>query len=246
MKKNLLLIPFLLLTISAAAQFEQKVSINISLGSFKTFGKAFGVYDPMQMPNYKPGLMAEAGLQFNLNRRLSIMTNAGLMYSGGWSYIMGENDYMHFAIYDTITEEILAEGYNKLDFLNFSFGIIPKYYLIPGKKWNPYLFAGVNINYTHANYTDNWWKTSNELDMLPPDDSGPYNPFLENNFGIGFIPGIGIEYSPGDKFGITFTTGYTLILLNEKNIKSEHMVENFNAFFLQAGIRLSFLKSKDL
>jgi hypothetical protein len=144
------------------------------------------------------------------------MTNAGLMYSGSWSYKIGDGDYIHYTITDTITDEILAEGNNKLNFINFSIGIIPKYYLLPGKKWNPYLFAGLNINYTHANFTDNWWKAAKEL-----------------------------EYSTGDKLSVTFAAGYSSILLNKQNFKSESLIENFNAFFFQAGIRLSFLKSKD-
>lgn len=247
MKKGLfffiILIPFL-----ANAQFEQKVNINFAIGSFKTFGKAMGEYDyePLQMPHYRPGVMADAGFQYNINSRFSVTIYAGIMYSGSWGYKIGESDYFHYTINDTLTDELLAEGYNELNYFNFSIGIVPKYYLLPGKKWNPYLFTGVNINFTHANYADNYWYDANEFHRLPSDDTGPYDPFLEKNTGIGFIPGLGIDYSPGDKISFYFTTGYSLILLNKENFKSQYLYENFNAFVLQAGLRFYFIKSKDL
>lgn len=248
MRKCLFLFSSLLVPLILNAQFEQKASINLSIGSFKTFGYEMGEfdYDPLQMPHYKPGIMAEAGIQYNISRHFSVMANVGMMYSGSWSYLIGEYDYLHYIITDPLTEEVLAEGYNELNFFNFDIGIYPKYYLFAGKKWTPYFFAGVNINFTHANFTDNWWKDANKLGVLPADDTGPYDPFLENNAGIGLVPGIGIEYGPTDKFAFYLSAGYYLIPLNEKNFKSEYVIENFNAFFLQAGIRFSFIKSKNL
>jgi len=248
MRHKILPLVFLLSPILLNAQFEQKVSINFSVGGFKTFGYEMGEYeyDPLQMPHYKSGLIAEAGFQYNVNRHFSIMAATGIMYSGSWSFIIGEYDYLHYTIIDSITEQVLAEGINKLNFFNFSVGVFPKYYLLPSKKWNPYVFAGLSINYTHAKYTDNYWKDANDHNYLPPDDNGPYDPFLEKNTGVGFIPGIGIEYSRNDKFKLTLTSGYSLILLKEENFKNQYVIENFNAFFLQIGARLSFLKSKNL
>jgi hypothetical protein len=248
MKKKGFVILFLILPLITFAQFEQKVSINISAGMFKTFGYDMGEfeYDPLQMPHYKPGILIDAGIQYNINRRFSIMATTGIMYSGGWSFKIGDYDYLHYAITDSITEETLAEGINKLNFFNFHVGIFPKFYLLPSKKWNPYIFAGVSINYTSAKYTNNYWEDANREGYLPPDDSGPYDPFLEKNTGLGFIPGLGLEYSRSDRFRIYMATGYSMIFLQEQNFKSVYVTENFNAFFVQVGLRFAFLKSKDL
>jgi hypothetical protein len=239
---------FLFFPITTYAQFEQKVSVNFSAGIFKTFGYDMGEhdYDPLQMPHYRPGIDADAGIQYNISRRFSVMATAGIMYSGSWSFMIGDYDYLHYTITDPVSEETLAEGLNKLNLFNFQVGIYPKFYLLPSKKWNPYLFTGISINFTRSKYTDNYWKDADRLNSLPPDDTGPYDPFLEKNTGLGFVPGFGIEYSRSDRFRIYMSTGYYLILLHEVNFKSEYVTENFNAAFLQLGIRLAFLKSKDL
>lgn len=245
MKKGLVSILIILIPVLSTAQFEQKVSINLSAGIFKTFGKKLGQYDPMQMPNYKPGLVSNAGFQFNLNRRLSVITDFGILYAGGWSYSEGSNDdYLHYTVFDGAT--LVAEGMNYLNLFSFSIGITPKYYLLPDKKWNPYFFAGINLNFTSAKFTNNQWQDAYDHGVLPPDDTGPYDPFLEKNIGIGFDPGIGIEFAPNDKIGFYLSSGYYLILLKDENFKSQSLEENFNAFFFQLGVRFSFLKSKDL
>ena len=247
MKNKILSIILFLSPLLLNAQFEQKASINFSAGGFKTFGYDMGEYeyDPLQMPHYRPGIMADAGFQFNISRRFSVMISAGIIYSGSWSFMIGDHDYLHYTITDSITEETLAEGMNKLNLFNISIGVCPKYYLLPSKKWNPYIFAGLSINSTHAKYTNNWYQDADKVNYLSPDDT-PYNPFLEKNTGLGFTPGIGLEYSISDKLKLTFASGYYLILLNEDNFPNLYVTENFNAFFLQAGVRLSFLKTKDL
>lgn len=248
MKTKGFILLFLLFPLLTYSQFEQKVSINVSTGIFKTFGYELGEgdYDPLQMPHYRPGPIAEAGIQYNISRRFSVMVSAGIMYSGSWSYMMGEYDYLHYTILDPETEATIAEGLNKLKLFNFQAGLFPKFYLLPSKKWNPYLFAGISMNFTNSKYTNNWWKDADRLGVLPPEDQVPYDPFLEKSNGLGFIPGVGLEYSRSDKFRIYISAGYFLINLNDKNFKSELVTENFNAFFIQLGIRMAFLKSKDL
>lgn len=247
MKYKILFLFFIFFFSVLEAQFEQKMSINFSIGGFKTFGYDMGEneYDPLQMPHYKPGIMIDAGFQYNFSRRFSIMASTGIIYSGGWAFKIGDTDYLHYTITDSITEETLAEGTNKLNLFNFSVGIYPKFYLFPSKKWNPYIFAGLNFNSTHAKFTNNWYKDADKVDYLAPEDTD-YNPFLEKNTGLGCIPGIGIEYSISDKLKLTLASGYSLILLKGENFPNQLVTENFNAFFLQAGVRLSFLKTKNL
>jgi opacity protein-like surface antigen len=247
MKKYLLLFLLVFITSRVYPQFEQKVSLNFSLGGFKTVGKAIGGYDPMQMPHYKPGIMAGAGLQYNLNRHFSVNFDISVMYSANWYYNPnGDNNFLHYTIItDTVTNEILAEGENKLNLFNLGIGIVPKYYLFATKKWNPYLFAGINLNFTHATFTNNSWKDFVRLGLNQPGDT-PYNPYLEKNTGIGFLPGIGLDFNPSEKFSFFLEGGYSLILLNTKNFKETWAVENLNALIFWTGIRFSFLKSKNL
>ena len=247
MKKKIYILAFLIFPLTASAQFEQKVSINLSAGMFKTFGDKWSEYHPKQMPNYKAGIASELGFQYNINRRFSILAEFGIMYSGGWSLISKEGyNPMHYEVWsDTVT--VVSEGFNELNLSNFSISIKPELYLLPGKKFNPFIYTGININYTRANYTDNQWIDFVNHGLNNPDDT-PYNPFLKKNIGFGLNPGLGIEYSPSDKISISLTSGYCFIFMNEKNFQYDEpdRIENFNAFLLQAGIRYSFFKSKDL
>ncbi len=246
-----LLIPFLL-----NAQFEQKMSFSLSAGIFKTVGaKTYtpewasdpDEWAPYQMPNYRPGIFVNGALQLNINRHFSLGIDVGYMHSGSWFY----NEYegvncLDFEVYDTIADELLTEGENELDLTNISIGLVPRYYLYPWEKFSFFLFAGLNINFTKAEYQDNEWKANREYGMLDPDDTGPWDPYLEVNTGLGVVSGFGLEYDLNDKIGFYLSAGYHYTLLDEKNFKTPEQVENFQAINVHAGIRMSFLKSKKL
>jgi hypothetical protein len=250
MKKGLLFFIIFLIALKSNAQFEQKVSINISSGIFKTFGQKLSVDpypEPMQMPNYKMGFSANGGLQFKISERFSLSADFGIMISQSWyyKYAGSDNNYLYWSFTDTTTG-LAYEGENYLDIYNYSFRINPKYYLVQGKKWKPYLFAGININLTTANYVSTLWAKYEEINYLPVGEPVAYNGNLENSFGMGFNPGIGIEYSPNDKFHFFLESGYYFIMLNKDHFKSPELEENFNAVVLQVGLRYCFIKSKDL
>jgi len=250
MKKLVFLVPLLLITLQAHSQFEQNVSINITSGIFKTFGKKLAEvegYVPSQMSNYKMGFSANGGVQFKISKRFSLSAEFGLMLSEKW-YHKGEysdRSWLSWNFTDTINGEYYA-GENNLDIYNYSLVIRPKYYLLPAKKLNPYLFTGININWTRANYEDTEWKTKNELNYLPLDDIGPGKCFLKKNCGIGFNPGVGVEYSPNDRLHFYLESACYFIMLNKLSFEYPERAENFNAFILQAGLRLYFIKSKEL
>lgn len=256
MKKQIIIVIIIFFPFITRAQFEQKLSINLSAGTFKTIGSKTYLpewassqeeSEPLQMPNFRPGVLGIAGIQFNLNRHLSLSADLGLMYSGQWYYNVYDNvNYLDFAIYDSITDELLADGSDELTLLNISIGFTPKYYLFPGKKINPYIFAGLTLNYTKSDFTDNQWQAYHDLNMLDPDDTGPCSPYLENSFGLGFYPGLGGEYNLSDNIGFFISMGYHLILLKKENFKSPEQEENLNFIDFHAGVRFSFLKSKNL
>jgi len=256
MKKLTITAAILLMALLLNAQFEQKMSISLSAGAFKTIGTKTYLpewasdpdeWEPYQMPNYRPGISINGTLQLNINRHFSLGIDVGYMHIGSWFYDNGENvNCLHYSVYDTIADELLAEGENKLDLTNISIGLVPRYYLYPWEKFSFFIFAGLNLNLTKAEYQDNEWLADQEYGMLDPDDTGPWDPYLEKNTGLGITSGFGAEYDLNDKIGFYLSAGYHYILLDEKNFKTPEQVENFQALFLHAGIRLSFLKSKKL
>ena len=256
MKKLSILAGAVLIPLLLNAQFEQKMSFNISGGIFKTIGTKTYIpgwasdpdeWEPYQMPNYRPGINVNGTLQLNINRHLSLGLDVGYINSGSWYYNSGENvNFLYYSVYDTIEDELLAEGENELNLTNISIGLVPKYYFYPWEKLSFFLFAGFNINFTTAEYQDNEWLADREFGMLDPDDTEPWEPYLEKNTGLGVVSGFGVEYDLNDKIGFYLTAGYHCIFLDEKNFKTPEQVENFQALNFQAGIRLSFLKSKKL
>ena len=85
-----------------------------------------------------------------------------------------------------------------------------------------------------------------KLNYLAPDDTEPYNPFLEKNIGLGLNPGFGLEYSPGRQFHFYFSGSYYFMPLQSKNFKYPEAEENFHALVFQIGTRYNFIKIKDL
>lgn len=239
---SLLFIPFI-----TTAQYEQKVTINLAAGTFKTLGKKVDESGPTLFPNYEMGLSANGGIQFRINERISLSVDIGIMLSQRWSYFEGsDKNYLYWSIHDTTTNDLIDEGENYLDIINYSFGLTPKYYLRPGKKWNPYFYAGINLNLTSTYFEDEEWKELDKLNLLPPDDTGPKNDILENNFGLGLNPGFGIEFTPGDKVHLYLTTGYYFIPLKKDNFTNPLREEHFHAFIIQFGSRINFIKTRDL
>jgi opacity protein-like surface antigen len=256
MKTVPLLISLWLLPMSLFAQFEQKISVTLSGGIFSTFGSTTFMPDygsspedeqPMQMSNYKPGPYLSAGIQYNLNRHISIQAHVTHMSSGNWFFDVWEGlNYTHWAIWDDVDDILLAEGDNEWSMNNVGIGLVPRYYLLPGKRINPFLFAGISLNLTSTEYVDREWEAFRDLGMLDPDDSGPDRANIEKNTGLGAYPGAGIEFTITENISIFIASGVYLVLLNEENFYVPEMKENLQAITVQGGLKFSFLKSKDI
>jgi len=246
----ILLLPFL-----GFSQFEQKISVNLSGGIFSTIGAKTYMPDygtsaedeqPTQLANYKPGLYASLGIQYNLNRHISIQADAGIMHANKWFFDDYDGvNYTHFAVWDDVNDILLAEGDNEFSLFNIGLGLTPRYYLLPGKKINPFIFAGINMNITSTTFEDNEWKARRDHGMLEVDED-PDRANIENNTGIGFYPGIGLDFSVSDHIGFFLTSGLYYFLTDEENFYTPEQKENFSAITVQAGIKFSFLKSKDI
>jgi hypothetical protein len=256
MKKWFLPFIFFLVPLLVSAQFEQKISITFSGGAFITtgakdympdYGSSPEDMEPFQMPNYLPGFVTTFGIQYNLNRHLSFQGDVGFLYSGDWFFDIGQGvNYTEYRIWDPVTDDLLAKGNNELTLLNIGIGITPKYYLLPEKRLNPYIFNSFSLNLTSTTFDDNEWQAYYDLDMLDPDDTEPDRANIENNTGFGLYPGIGLEFNVNDRIGFNISSGYYFILLNEENFRMPEQNENLNAISLQAGFKFSFLKSKEI
>jgi hypothetical protein len=257
MKKKTVLLLLLLVPLALHSQFEQKISVNLSGGMFTTMGASVYQPDywasseddiPLQISNYKPGPDAMLGIQYNLNRHFSIQVDVGVLFSGSWYFDVGEDiNYTEFWVWDPDDEEILlTSGENELTLKNIGIGITPKYYIRPGKKINPYLFAGISLNFTSTTFEDNYWAALKEFGLLDPPDDPPERANIEKNIGPGFFPGVGLDLALGDRFSLFLLSGIHVVMLKEGNFYTPEQQENLKALSAQAGIRVSFVKSKEL
>jgi len=258
-----MLVLMALISLSASGQFEQKVSLNFAGGIFKTFGPKTYIPDwasgpedkePHLMPHFETGWAINGGVQFNINRHFSLLADIGFMYSGYWYYDPSDpNDpeddynYLYFEIYeDTIDYVVAASGEDELNLFNLHIGFTPKYYFLPGKKFNPFVFAGININYTNVQFIDRQYEAYDQLGRLEEYGESETAAWMDKSFGLGFFPGAGIEYNLNDNLGFFLHAGYYLVFLNKSEFQYPEEEENLQAFKLQLGVRFSFWKSKDL
>jgi opacity protein-like surface antigen len=255
MKRKIIIPVLLLIPFVALAQFEQRASVNLAGGIFKTIGTKDYYPDwategderePFQMSNYKPGFSGMLSFQFNLNRRISLTADLGYSTTSKWEYIAYEDvNYLWWEIYDTVQELTIREGSNELTLVNASFGLGIKYYFRPDKDFKPYLSANVNMNMTRADFTDTYWLARRDLGMLEPDDSGPDQPYLEESTGFGLTPAVGVEYTLNDRLGFFIHAEYSFVQLDKSKFKTTDQEENLNMIRVMAGLRFSFWKSKE-
>jgi hypothetical protein len=170
------------------------------------------------------------------------------MYSGSWFFDAGGgmND-TEFRIWDPDDDEVLlASGENEFSLKNIGIGIAPEYYLLPGKRVNPFFFAGISVNFTFNHLEDNEWAALKELGLLDPPDDPPERASIESNLGHGFYFGAGVDFSLGDQLSLFLLSTAHLVHLREKNFYTPEQHENLDALCFQGGVRMSLLKSKEL
>lgn len=258
-RKTLLITIFLLLPVLTSAQFEKKISVNITPGFFKTIGPKdypdpYG-YDyklPHLMPNFQVGWSINGGIQFNYSRNISFEANLGIARSGFWQYDAYDPDYDDYYcwtcwdIYDDYSDEPIASGQDYLTLFNFSIGFAPKYYFLPSKKINPYALLELNLNFTSVKFIDTWYEEMVNLGMDVADEEDYTEFWLEKSLGLGISPVVGAEFNLSDNIGIFMQTGYWLIVLDKKEFEEPEEEENFHALKFQLGVRMSFWKAKKL
>ena len=242
-------------------QFEQKLSLNLSAGAFKTIGSSDylpedvshdDAYEPTLMPNFNIGFSFSTGLQYNFNRHLSIEANFGMSSSSSWYFDFSDDNsspfnYLYYEIYtDTVNYIVQASGENELFLTTIYFGLAPRYYFMPGKKLNPYLFAGFNITYLDVHFQNNEYEAYEDLGREDEYESNPDEHWHDYSTDMGFYGGIGAEYALGDQLGLFLQARYHFVPLSESDFSEQPNYFDYHSMELHMGIRFSFLKSKDL
>lgn len=211
-----------ILTTPVSAQFEQKVTMNFSVGAIDPIGIKDYVYHniytttsgtkyddtwlyPYIFSNYEKGFSATGGLQFNINRYFSLGVGIGFEKIGGWAYTDKYNingtsiskDFLSWKIYDLVnTSTVVKTGVNDLKLNNFSIGVFPRLNLLYGKRINPYIFTQITFNYTDINYINTRKEAYSKLGRL-----AEYNSTSSSNLRNSF------QNPPQNSFGVGFYSG---------------------------------------
>jgi len=241
-------------------QFEQKLSINFYGGLFNTLGShsfepegSGGDYtDPTLMPNFKPGFSIGASFQVNLNRHFSLEGFMGYMGSLAWYYDASDGgqepfNYLYYEVYaDTVDYNVLFSGENEMTLSNLTIGLAPRYYFLPGKKLNPFASAGITYNITYVNFIDNITDDYIAYGLIDELETGDEFNWFTDHSGLGMTVSGGVEYAVNEFIGLFAQVGYYFIPLKKEAFIYEAKYADFHSLNLHLGIRLSFLKSKDL
>lgn len=254
-----LLVAGLLLTaLPASAQFEHKLSITGSGGLFKNIGKSdypapndmVEPTIPYLMPHYEMGYLLNGGFQYNLNRNISFGVKAGYLRSAYWWYdIYDENEddiynFLGWIIWDPVTGDAVVEDADYYTLNVLQYGLTAKYYLIPWKKFHPYVYAGFNRNHITVRFFDKQYESFQNLgrgDEHPEDNSWT---LLDNYISYGLSVGTGLEYTLSDRLRFYLLAVNTTVWIEDKGLYERVEVANMNTLSLELGVRFSFLKSK--
>mgnify|MGYP001019053875 CR=1 FL=1 len=240
MKHISVIVLFLIIAFNTNAQFEQKITLNLSTGVTSPGGAdcyfLWDEYDSAQekpyiFGNFTSGTFLNAGLQYNLNRNFGLGAKLRPLYLFGWSY------------YDLYGKEW---GDNiSMSLFNLGIGVNAKYKFLPQKKINPFGFVELSGNYTSLNYSYNL--TGGNFIGSQPERV----PFLESSFGVGYNLALGFDYNMNDHLGFFMQGGINNILIKDENFNPIYYdgkleTENFNTWYVEIGVIISFLKSKNL
>jgi len=234
----------------ALAQFEQKMTINFSLGGISPMGYNEYIYHnkytvsgvtyddtwlfPYIFSNYKKGFSFTGGVQFNINRFFSVGTGIGFEKINGWEYTdeyyyngtRVSRDFLSWKIYDlTNTTTVVKSGTNDLKLNNFSIGVFPRFNLLYGKRVNPYIFTQITFNYTDINYVNNRKDAYESLGRI-----NEYNSTTSSNLRNSF------QNTPQNSFGVGFYSGIGFDINLSQNM----------GFYVQGGYSFISINKGDL
>ena len=259
------------------SQFEQKFTLNFSIGLVNPYGESdylesdietdifTGTYAqpyPYLMSNFGAGAIFTGGIQVNYNRRFSMYFNLQFFrirkwyYGYEWNFMDSQStvsgSWMEWEITQTDidpnspTDEVFESGENELTMINLGLAAMPKVYILPGRLINPYLFAEVGFNFTDLKLDNSYGAAKDEYGVESL-ETEPVEYVVEQSVGLGVYPGLGFDISVNENLGLFLQSGFSFIFINNGKLKDAgHAEENFKTFKIEAGIKVSFLRSKNL
>jgi hypothetical protein len=219
MKKTSVLLKSLLIV------FVLAFTISTATAQFEqkfTLHGSFGYAMPTGAQEFYSGVNTYPYLFSNLSPGITV--SGGVQYNINRRFSIAGN----IGFMDHWGWEYGSQSFQDIQLWNLQLGIAPKFYLMASKKVNPYLFTEVNLNYTDLFVST---ETTSYVDEGYP--------------GIGFYPGLGIDFMVSDNFGIYVQGGYSFISVGSDPYSLEQY-EDYKAYKIEVGVKISFLKSKTI
>lgn len=179
----------------AHAQFEQKITLQTSGGMVMALSPSY-FYEIFEM-----GFSLDAGAQYNFNRRFSIVGMA------------------KYATYLFMPDEM----FNLEAATNTMLGIslAPKVRFFSRSKVNPYLFAGLNVNYIGVKFSVDGTETRSKNEPVC----------------FGAMGGLGVDFRLNDNVALFWQGGLNRV---------DFDVIYIDSFFTQLGVNINMFKARSL
>jgi hypothetical protein len=209
------------------------------------------------MPNFNGGYSFSGGLQVNLSRHFSVEIGFGIMKSNSWyfNYSDDPDEPLNYLFYEVVADmdiyDIIESGEDEMLLSDLWVGIAPRYYFRPGRKLNPFLFAGLNIGYFNWTFVNNQYEAYERHDLLDiyyeyNENTGLIN-WFDDSYCLGPYAGAGMEYTVNDHLGCFVQGSYYFARLQDDAFHVDMPKQSgFHAINFHLGTRISFLRSKDL
>ena len=236
---------FFLLTENAVAQFDKKFTFNGSLGTFVPLGKSVDEDSiPYVFPNFRNGLQASFGGQYNINSRLSLGLNLTTWFALNYKNPIPTPS----GAVSIIAEE--QKKYNSSYLSKVGLGFDVRYRFFRMAKFNPYIYGEVNINSYGGEVAPRLQYYEQSTDGVYTDDiiSNRYTILrfnskeISTNYAIGLNNGAGVDIMLNDSFTLFIQTGYNIVFTKgDINLR-----QNLNYVNLVSGLRFSLFRSKSI
>lgn len=227
MKKLLALIA-LMMALGAQAQFEKKLNTHLFLG-VPFIGAQEGTVSQSIYTGYGMTPYFGGGVNYALNNRLSTQGDIRMLFTSKESGI--------YKLYH-VTIDLQAK-----------FNFVPA-----DKPVSPFVIGGITLGSMHV-----FQKANTEVvtEFTTADDGSSVeyssltveNPLIKFTMfpSLGLVGGAGVDLTYNKTIGLTFAAIYSTSNIHNNIMMKQYFPENlseFNLLYLQAGVKLSFLKSK--
>ena len=134
--------------------------------------------------------------------------------------------------------------------MKYKYNIIQK-----DKPFSPYLIAGFTVGSVHITQKENSETQTEFEDLgsaeLTMEAVSKRNPELTFTMfpSLGIVGGLGLDYTYKQTIGLNIALMYSTSNIHNNGFMKEYFPDNesqFNFMYLQAGIKLAFLKSKNI